>query len=222
MLDTEVLRCLPLDQGKFDDSTMLEPLFLDTKAVLSSEQLLPRYDNGYSAAPDTRLGRTRDLRDLFSSAHLTALYDQEREISWLTSSITQDRTPDLREYLMKELGVPEITPDDIIRRLNGAFLEAQPDDWVRRLYEFLNGQTVLRRLLSNIPIVRLEDGRHVTPKTNNELSAFLPTETATDFPIVRASVCASRTAREFLESLGLKEPDPVDDVIAKRATKVSR
>ena len=214
MLDTEVLRCLPLEQGKFDDGAMLAPLFHDTKAVLSSEQLLPRYDNGYSAAPDTRLGRSRELRDLFSPTHLTALYGHKRELSWLTSSITQNRTPELREYLMKELGVPEITPDDIIRGLNCAFLEAQPDDWIQRLYEFLNGQTALRRALSSIPLIRLENGKHVPPRTNNELSAFLPTETATEFPIVRASVCASRIAREFLESLGLKEPDPVDDVIA--------
>ena len=31
---------------------------------------------------------------------------------------------------------------------------------------------------------------------------------------MRASVCASEAAREFLIALGLKEPDPVDDVIA--------
>ena len=33
------------------------------------------------------------------------------------------------------------------------------------------------------------------------------------FPTVRAAVCSTDEAREFLQALGLTEPDPVDDVI---------
>ena len=41
----------------------------------------------------------------------------------------------------------------------------------------------------------------------------MPSGNKTSFPTVAASVCATDDAREFLRSLGLKEPDLVDDVV---------
>ena len=215
LLDTEALRCLPLDSSKFGDTNMFAPLFEGVKDALSSNPLLPRSDGGHVEATRARLGRTQELRDLFNPTQLTTLYGEEHELAWLSGDITQDRAPDLRRYLMQELNVVEIAPDDIIQRLDRAFLEAQPDGWILKLYEFLNGQQALRRnrWFAALPLVRLQDGRHVCAKTGDRLLAFLPTEAATGFPTVRGSVCATEPARAFLQSLGLKEPAPVDDVI---------
>ncbi len=55
-LDTEALRCLPLDLTKFDNPSMFRPLFEGTKEVLLSEHLLPRFDTGFIAASRARLG----------------------------------------------------------------------------------------------------------------------------------------------------------------------
>ena len=52
--------------------------------------------------------------------------------------------------------------------------------------------------------------------------AFLPIENKTDFPTVRGSVCASEEALSFLKSLGLEEPNPVDDVILNVLPKYQR
>jgi hypothetical protein len=62
-------------------------------------------------------------------------------------------------------------------------------------------------------LVRLDNGAHVTARENAKLNAFLPGKTETGFPTVRRSVCETPEARSFLLSLGLKEPDPVDDVV---------
>lgn len=43
--------------------------------------------------------------------------------------------------------------------------------------------------------------------------AFLPSAIATSFPTIRRAVCATPEVRLFLSSLGITEPDPVDDVI---------
>ena len=215
LLDTEALRCLPLDSSKFGDTSMFAPLFDGAKDSLSSRPLLPCSDGGYVEATRARLGRTRELRDLFNPTQLTTLYEEEHELAWLSGDITQDRAHELRSYLKQELNVAEIDPEDIIRRLNRPFLEAQPDDWILKLYEFLNGQQALRRnrWFATLSLVRLQDGKHVPAKTDDKLLAFLPTEATTGFPTVRGSVCATEPARAFLQSLGLKEPDPVDDVI---------
>ncbi|MDE0411652.1 MAG: DUF3883 domain-containing protein, partial [Gammaproteobacteria bacterium] len=74
-------------------------------------------------------------------------------------------------------------------------------------------QIALRPRLGSLPIIRLANGSHVAPSVDGEIQAFLPGPVETDFPTVRKNVCQSENAREFLRSLSLTEPDPVDNVI---------
>ena len=213
LLDTAGLRCLPLEPAKFGEANMFAQLFNATKSALLAKSLLPRSDAGHVSAASARLGRTQELRELFTSAQLAALYGEQGELAWLSGDISQDRTPELRRYLMQELNVPELTPETVIPRLGRAFLEAQHDDWIGKLYEFLSGQSGLRRRLGGLALIRLEDGIHVPPYLDGQPQAFLPGQIETGFPVVRAAVCNGAAALEFLCSLGLKQPDPVDDVI---------
>ena len=233
-LSTDVLRCLPLHSQRFgatagstfdfpsaspSHANMFAPFFNITKQALSSEPLLPRLNSGYTSAKGALLGRSEEIRQLFSSEQLAGLYGEGNEMSWLSADITQDRAPEIRDYLMSELGVEEVDPERITRRLTGDFLVEQPDSWIRALYEFLNGQSAIIRMLTgrsprppdqNIPLIRLTDGRHVPL---GEPQAFLPSVGRTDFPTVRPSVCETAEALSFLEALGLREPDLVDDVL---------
>ena len=180
---------------------------------------MPRLNSGYTSAKGALLGRSEEIRQLFSSEQLSALYGEGNEMSWLSADITEDRTPEIREYLMSELSVEEVDPERITRRLTGDFLVEQPDSWIRMLYEFLNGQRAIIRMLIggptrppglNIPLIRLTDGSHVLLR---QPQAFLPGVGRTDFPTVSPSVCETAEARSFLEALGLREPDLVDDVL---------
>lgn len=211
-LDISVLRCLPLGREKFPEGSMFEPLFAATRQALLDEPLLPRFDGGYVAGARSKLARTQELRELFSPQQVAQLFGAEEAI-WLTGEITQDRAPDIRQYVMRELGVTEVTPEIIVPRLNQSFLEAQSDDWIASLYEFLSGQPALRRRLDGVPLVRLSDGRHVVGYANGEPRAFLPSDIDTGFPTVRKAVCTGIEARSFLVSLGVTEPDLVDDVV---------
>jgi hypothetical protein len=215
MLDAEALRCLPLDRSHFGEANMFAPLFEATREVLGFEELLPRFEGGYVAVADARLARTQELRELFSSAQLGTLFGHDGEIYWLSGEITQDRMPELRQYLIHELGVAELTPETIVPKLNRTFLEAQSDEWILSLYEFLAGQPALFRQgrLGHVPIVRLQDGIHVAARSLGQPLAFLPGEIETSFPTVRRSVCATDESLKFLKSLGLTQPDAVDDVI---------
>ena len=213
MLNTAALRCLPLDREKFPEGSMFAPLFDAARAALIQEELLPRFDGGYVAAPQAKLGRTHDLRELFSPEQVAVLFDSGVS-AWLSGDITQDRAPELRQYLMRELGITEVTPSTLVPHLNQGFLEAQSDEWVLRLYEFLSGQeAALRRRLDMIPLIRLSDGSHVVAHENGKAKAFLPSSFETGFPTMRRAVCASGEVRSFLISLGITEPDPVDDVV---------
>jgi hypothetical protein len=215
LLDASALLGLPLNREKFGQGSMFSPLFEAVREALSSEPLLPRFGGGHISATDARLARTQDLRGLFSPVQLVTLFKAKEEIAWLSEDITYNRTPELRRYLMKELYVDEVEPETILPKLTKSFLEAQTDEWIVRLYEFLNGQPAFlrQRWLHDVPLVRLDDGSHVAFQVAGRLQAFLPGPVSTGFPTVRAAVCATEGSRKFLTDLGLTEPDPVDDVI---------
>ena len=212
MLDVSALRCLPLDREKFPEDSRFAPMFDAVRQAFHEEELLPTFDGGYVTADQAKLARTQELRELFSPQQVALLFGAD-EATWLTGDITQDRAPEIRQYVMRELGVTEVTPEGIVPRLTRSFLEAQSDDWIASLYEFLGGQPALRRRLDGLPLVRLGDGHHVVARANGEPQAFLPSEIETGFPTVRKAVCTGLEARSFLISLGIKAPDLVDDVV---------
>lgn len=213
MLDVAALRCLPLDRAKFPQGARFAPMFEAVRKAIKEEPLLPAYHSGHVSADHAMLARTNDIRVLFSPEQASALFSSSIS-AWLSSEITQDKATDIRRYLMNELQVEEITPTKLIPHLTKSFLEAQADDWVARLYEFLSGhEAALRGRLSTVPLVRVEDGSHVVARSDRGPNAFLPSNAATDFTTVRRAVCATAEARAFLRSLGIAEPDPVDDVI---------
>lgn len=213
LLDVSALRCLPLDRDKFPKESRFSPMFDAVRQAFQDEELLPTFDNGHVSAQQAKLARTQELREMFSPEQVAALFGSE-VTAWLSGDITQDKAPEIRQYLTRELDIEEITPTKLVARLTKEFLEDQSDAWVLRLYEFLSGQEkALRRHLDTVPLIRLDDGTHVVARENGKAKAFLPSAIATSFPTMHRAVCATPEVRLFLISLGITEPDPVDDVI---------
>lgn len=214
LLDAKVLECLPLNPEKFEESMFWE-FFEATKKAFEQEEILPAIGDGYVSAEGGRLARTRELRELLDPMQLGLLENNKGSLRWLDGQISQDRTPKLRNYLLQVLDMRELTPETLILRLNRDFLEIQSDEWIESLYKFFGQQVALRQRLQfgSLPILRLVNGSHVTPLVDGETQAFLPSMVETEFPTVRKAVCKSDSALEFLKSLNLTEPDPVDNVI---------
>ena len=235
-LTVDALALMPIDEQRFTRSaqarpslplsrssasvdppgepTRFYPLFQAVKDTLSDGAFLPAFPDGHIRPEQGLLGGTEALRTLFSIDQLKALFDLTGGVAWLDPQITANRARNLYGYLRSTLGVREVGPEQVMRRLDEAFLEQQPDEWIRSLYEFLNDQHALRYRdwFAGLPLMRLENGTHVAPGTSDPPGAYLPTSAPTDFPIVRRTVCDSKDSLNFLKSLGLREPDPVDDV----------
>ena len=213
MLDVDVLRCLPIKQRLFDDDNRFASLYERVKDAVGVHDLLPVFGEGYAAASRVKLARTQDLRKLFDSQQLKQLFKSTHSMSWLTDSISQDRTPDLRTYLMEDLNVDEITPQAVLSKIDPSFLQHQSNEWMCRFYEFLNGQPALQWRAKVAPIIRLSDDTHVSAFVNDAPQAFLPGPIKTEFPTVHSDTCQSADAKQFLTRIGLSAPDSVDDVI---------
>jgi len=211
LLDAEALRTLPIEASRFGPTSMFAPLFERVCDAFRAEPLLPRYGGGHMTAEHAVLTRGQNLRELLTMQQMVELF--QRDAAWLHEDITSDRYPTVRRYLMEELNVLEVTPETIMPLLTAQFLEPQSDEWIQSLYEFLYHQPRLKRRVMGLPIVRLAGGEQVTPAQDGQLQAYLPGPTMSGFPLVRASVCQTEEASEFLRGLGLREPDPVEDVI---------
>jgi hypothetical protein len=213
MLDIATLRCLPLDSTKFSKDSRFASMFEIVRQAFKDEALLPTFDGRFVAAQRAKLARTQELRELLNPEQIAMLFGSEVE-AWLSEEITQDKTPEIHHYIKQELNVDEITPTKLITNLTKSFLEAQPDEWILQFYEFLSGQEkTIRPHLDKIPFIRLEDGTHVVARNNGKINVFLPSTINTGFPTIRSSVCATPEVSLFLTSLGITEPDLVDDVM---------
>ena len=101
---------------------MFTPLFNITKQapLLGASLATPELGVHFSQGSAIR-EKWRDQTALFQRAALGTLWRRQTRCHGLARDITQDRTPEIREYLMSELRVEELDPERITRRLTGKF-----------------------------------------------------------------------------------------------------
>ena len=258
LLSVSLLDALPIRAEDFQEGSMFCPIFSRVKEALLSEELLPADDGTFVAASNAKLAGGGELRRLLNQDQLRVLSEElppdddetfiaalnkrlsepDGQVKWLTGAITKERPPDLYSYLMKQLDVEEIDSNKFARKLSGEFLSKQTDEWFISFYKFLLGQKALwqRRwsVLRNKPILRLQEGAHVTPfksKGNSSTTivlrrdgtrvdlpnAYLAVEAdaETSLPIVKVTLSSDEEARKFLQELGVPELDIVEEVIEK-------
>ena len=229
LLDVGFLRTLPIDTEHFtQESTLFKLIYEKVKAkLLSDEALLPAHGEGFATADQALIARGGDLCSLLSSEQLDMLF-QRKGSKWLDENITEDRTPELRGYLMSELQITEVDPELFARKFNEEFMSEQSDQWVTSFYTFLLNQKALWRastyrferpgVLRSKPIIRLNNDSHTTPfDDDGHPIAYLPhkdPKIGKLFPeTVKDSIAREKNAKEFLKALGLNEPDKVTGIL---------
>ncbi len=218
LLTVDFLSLLPIRKEHIP--SLFFPLYNQVLQVLKHHPLLPTADGTFANAAQVKLARGTELRELINDAQLSTLYGTSSPLHWLSSEITFDRTLDLYRYLNKDLEVDIVDPEAFARKLEKTFLEKQTDEWYVQLYIFLNKQPSLNNIIKSKLILRLEDNSHVAPfnrsspySRNETPNAYLLRKGTSKFPLVKRSLLADDTVYAFLKSIGLSEPDIVDEVL---------
>jgi len=226
-LTVSLLESLPIRVDDFPRDSMFKPIAEIVRETLMAEELLPADGETFVSAKNAKLARGADLRKLLNHDQLSTLFESGDSVKWLVESITQDRTPELRAYLLNELGVEEVTPDSFARKINQSFLISQTDEWLIQLYRYLSSQEALWRsprwsgdaggILRSKAILRLQNDSHVAPFRSDETkpNAYLPPQEETDFPTVKRSISENEQALNFFKRLGLSEPDVFDEIVER-------
>lgn len=185
-------------------------------------ELLPASDETFVSAEHAKLAGSEDLRKLLTPQHLNTLFGHDY-IKWLSSDITEKRTPKLWKYFTTKLEVEEIDAEKFARRLTKDFLEKQDDEWFIQFYKLLLKSEYIWPILRRKPIIRLEGGSLVEPiNPEGHVTAYLPPEQPSKFPVVSRTIVKDKDALEFLKRLGLEEPDEVANVIENILPKYVR
>ena len=224
LLTADILQALPLDASRFGPATMLRPLFDSTRSALAEGELIPVDPGGYRSARQLRLASGAGLRELLTPELLGELVGEPDPVAFVHDSVSEAGTPLLWRYLREEIAIPEVTPRSALAAMDGGFLTARADQWIGRLYRFLDQNHDLWReprqpgeqpgVARSSPIIRLEDGTQVAPfDPRGRPAAYLPGPVPSSFATVRRTVADLPGARQFLTSLGYAEPDIVAEVL---------
>ena len=202
LLTADVLAALPVDATRFQPGSMFRPLYDAVREALATQRLIPVIAGGCRAAGDVKLASDPDLVDLLNREQLVA----------------DNLTPALRKYLREEIGIGEVTVEDVVANASADFLKAQSDEWIARLYGLLVRYPELWRdgIARTAPIIRLEDGSQVAPfDADDRPAVYLPRPgtASSGFPVVRRAIAESAAARPFLSALGFATPDVADEVL---------
>ena len=242
LLNVSVLEAMPIQERDFPRNGLFRKIYDAVAQELRDKKLLPAEAGGYLSAHEARIGRGTGIRELLLPGQLTYLVktadmswrwvrsnpNQPRlfkgvaetaEAQWLSRDITEERTPELRAYLMQELKIEEITPESFARRITGKFLEKQPDTWLVELYKFLLKHEALWQAYGGMrhkPFVRLEDNSHVSAfGDDGAVAVYLPQKTIKGLRCVKQSLLADSKVQKFFSRLGVREPDVAIEVIKR-------
>ena len=228
LLTVPVLETMPIGEEDFPPKSMFRPLYDCVANALMEEALLPALGGGFVRGHEAIIGRGEEIRNLLSSEQLLVLFrdaaeandsDGPTNLEWLDETITQERTPKFRHYLMSELDVEEVTPESFGRRVGIHFFSEQSDDWLVQLYKFLLGQEALWRRaafgradgpIRHKAFVRLDDGQQVSAfSEDGSVAVYLPHQGARQLRTVKAALVRDPEVAKFFSRLGVREPDVV-------------
>lgn len=228
LLDVAGLETLPLRPADFPPGSMFRPIFDRTREALRTQPLLPAHDGEFVAGNQAKVARSAELVELLTPAQLQALLGASTRVAWLSTAISEARSPDLYRYIVgsragtfspgQALGplAPEIEvrPEAVIQLLTARFLEQQETSWFAQFYRFLAGQRDLWPRLRDLPILRLETGCQVAPRSEDgRPAAYLPSADRTTFPTIDQAIAADAGARAFLIDIGIRTPDVTAEVL---------
>ena len=209
LLEPMFFDVLPLE----NDSVPAEfaPIIEALRAAMKKRLFVPTQDRGYAKAESVFYPHAEALRGLIKSSWL------HPDSSWLHPDIRNTEKFRRRFKVMREAGVREISTSQVLGWFEAQSLDwfkGRPNGWLGSLYIYLKEQRAELERIKKLPLVRLENGKHVCA---SDQSVFLPPDTdekreeispfLNELPILMAALLEGDGRNDveiFLKNLGLR------------------
>ncbi|MDZ8118314.1 sacsin N-terminal ATP-binding-like domain-containing protein [Pontiella agarivorans] len=199
------------------------PLYQRVRECFLNGEYLPKDQDGKHAnAGNALLARGEELRALFPENISKYIWGKPR--MWLDGGITTDKTPALRDYLIHELAVKEVSPPDVLGRLGTLgtlaipLFENSSLAWLIQFFLFANAKKShkIEVLSKNVHCIPLQSGEWVGAKNGNVVFHEKAT-VSTDIPMLLFLLKEEagekwEDVKEFLEFLGVHQFNSRDEI----------
>ena len=214
LLEPTFFNILPLKDEVEDE---FKPIAEAMQEAMQEREFIPIQSGEYAEAKNVFYPHRESLPELIESDWL---YPNS---NWLDPAIgLSGRVFDV----MKEAGVKEIGVSHILGWLEKQDLnwfENRCEEWLRSMYVYLNSQKSELERIKKLPLVRLENGKHVCA---NDQSVFFPSEAdearkeikpfLSDLPVLRSALLEGEECNDieaFLKSIGVRVLRRVDMIL---------
>lgn len=223
MLEPAFFNVLPLDQDHEGNEShpIFDPIAKSLKKAMRGQSFVPTQNRGHEKAENVFYPHNKHLRKLIDSSCI------HPGSSWLHPQIGNVEGFKRAFSVMCEAGVKEVTFSQVLIWLEKqplSWFENRSDDWLYSLYTYLSDQRTELERIKKLPLVRLENDRHLCadnkavffPPDSHEgrrqLAPFLD-----ELPILSSALLDLETDERnnieaFLKNLGVKASRPEDIV----------
>ena len=210
LLEPAFFDVLPL---KKELEKAFKPIAKTLRKAMRERLLVPTQDGAYTKSESVLYPHDELLREFIESSWL------HPNSSWLHPDI-QDKEEFRRRFtFMQDSGVDIISFRRMLRWLeeqDSGWFESKSNEWLRYLYTYLNKHQSELEGIKKLPLVRLENGRHVCaseaffpPKTDEdheEIAPFL-----NELPILQSALLEGEDhndIKDFLDDIGVEVLHP--------------
>ena len=213
LLEPMFFNVLPVEDDKVPPE--FAPIAEALKAAMKDRPFVPTQDGGHEKAENVFYPHNEDLQKLVKSSWL------HPDSSWLHPDIRDNEKFRRCFKVMREAGVREVSINQTLgwlEKLPLHWFEGRPNEWLCSLYVYLKGQRTELERIKKLPLVRLENGKHVCA---SDRSVFFPPETReerteiesflNELPILMSTLLEGDERNDieaFLKNLGVRPLNP--------------
>jgi len=208
VLDVETMGLVPLSS---QTGELSQKLFEASVFLFKTHPLIPTREGGY-ALPSSLFSLNGELdHTFFYDAQIHTLFDKT---AWIDEGFYKPIHLVLKRFLNSYLNVMEYKLNDILHSITEEFLVPQSNEWMGTLYgEFDKAKHYVNLYLLNRPLARLEDGSQIPFKSERgDIQVYIHPGMSTRFQCLHPDATASTGAKSFLNSIGVKTPDVIDEI----------
>lgn len=239
IIDDNIVTIIPVDPNKFGSPSdkrkvSFLPFYQAIKEKFKNSKLLPSTE-GYVSSENAYWAAVPQLTQLFSNDQLANIVENE-SAQWVFTSLGRDELQRNNRALysyIDSLVRTNINEDVIIsgrsrdfayirgfrqsleniKGITASFIEAQPFEWLHKLYKWLSETRHRTEISITKPVFIDQYGNAVAAfDAEKQLILFLPVKDIEGYKVVHPELLKNSETRDFINDIGIKQPSLKDQI----------
>ena len=216
-LNQSFFEIIPIKQTDFQADFYSKNLFFifyeKIRDALRNNELIPVNNKMYCKPQNAFLGRGQELIKLLDHLGLQQLLNNPNSY-FIFKNITETNNNDLWKYLINELDVNVLRPEDLVSKLNIPFFLKQSDTWLFAFYKYFLKVPNLFNDIKQKPIVKTNKNEFIAPFKGDVLQVFLSSNDP-EYPVIKKIFLDNPKCLELFRKLDITHPSQKDLVYKK-------